>query len=493
VRSGATDNTVVGNTVVGNNGPGIELLGAGTTGNSVRGNLVGVTAAGAIAANGGGVRVAGGASGNVVGGAGAADRNVIGGNLLYGLAFSDAGTQSNVAVGNYIGIDPGGLNARPNAIGVLFEGGAAGNTASTSTISGNGGDGVRIQGNGTNGNRVQANRIGVTPVGSALLPNAGDGIRITGGASGSVVGTLPPQANLIRGNAGAGIRVESGTGNDLSYNAIQGNGGLGIDLGPPGVTPNDPLDADNGANELLNSPLLSNVVQNGSMLSLTVAQSSGLPSTSIAAIVHAVSACDPSGRGEGDVPLDGVGFNTNASGNGSVSAMLPLPGPGAVAAVAATSLVASGSSSEFSPCAVPSGFVDLVYANGFEASLRAPLPPAPASVRQAAVPLAIERIDDTSARVILTVDGAQGRLTPARSLTLGSSAAVVVQRIDAQGMACELLGAVACEAPELHAGQSAQAVIVLGVARGDTEVWLETRDASGALGRTSLRIDAPLR
>lgn len=492
LRTAATNNIVSGNTVVGNNGPGIELLGAGTSGNTVRGNFVGVTAAGVTGGNAGGVRVAGGASGNVIGGATAAERNVIGGNTLHGLAFTDAGTQSNVAVGNYIGIDPGGLNPRPNPIGVLFDAGAANNTASTNVISGNSGDGVRIQGNGTNGSRLQANRIGLTPTGSALLPNGGDGIRITANAANSVIGTLPPQANLVRGNLGAGIRVESGSGNDLSYNALQGNGGLGIDLGPNGVTPNDPLDADVGANDLLNSPLLSNVVQNGSMLSLTVAQSSALPSASIAAVLHAVAACDPSGRGEGDTPLDAVSVNTNASGNGSVNAMVPLPGPGLVAAVTGTSLIGTGSTSEFSPCAVPAGFTDPVFANGFEqAPPGAPAPALAAGVVASAAPLRVERVDAATVRAIVQVDAGATGATAARSLSLGSTAAVVVERIDAAGMACELLGAIVCEVPELRPGQSAQATVLLGVARGEAELWLETRDASGAFGRETRRIDEP--
>ena len=492
VRSGATNNIVSGNTVVGSNGPGIELLGAGTSGNTVRGNFVGVTAAGVAGGNAGGVRVAGGASGNVIGGATAAERNVVGGNALYGLAFTDAGTQSNVAVGNYIGIDPGGLNPRPNPIGVLFDAGAVNNTASTNVISGNSGDGVRIQGNGTNGSRVQANRIGLTPTGSALLPNGGDGIRITANAANSVVGTLPPQANLVRGNLGAGIRVESGSGNDLTYNALQGNGGLGIDLGPNGVTLNDPLDADAGANDLLNSPLLSNVVQNGSMLSLTVAQASALPSASIAVILHAVGACDPSGRGEGDTPLDAVSVNTNASGNASVNAMVPLPGPGLVAAVTGTSFIGTGSTSEFSPCAVPAGFTDAVFANGFEqAPPGAPAPARAAGADALAAPLRVERVDAARVRAIVQVDAGASGATAARSLSLGSTAAVVVERIDAAGMACELLGAIVCEVPELRPGQSAQATVLLGVARGEAELWLETREASGAYGRVARRIDEP--
>ncbi len=81
----------------------------------------------------------------------------------------------------------------------------------------------------------------------------GSGISIEG--SNNRIGDAT-NANRILNNKGAGVAVVSGTGNAISSNTIQGNLGLAIDLGPIGQTPNDPLDADTGANDLQNFPVL---------------------------------------------------------------------------------------------------------------------------------------------------------------------------------------------------------------------------------------------
>jgi parallel beta-helix repeat protein len=110
------------------------------------------------------------------------------------------------------------------------------------------GNGIRITGAG---NGVGINYIGTNAAGTAAGPgNAGHGILIE--SSGNFV-----TDNTIAFNGGAGIAVaNTSSGNDLSINYIYKNAGLGIDLGIDGRTPNDAGDADTGANDLQNFPVI---------------------------------------------------------------------------------------------------------------------------------------------------------------------------------------------------------------------------------------------
>jgi len=65
----------------------------------------------------------------------------------------------------------------------------------------------------------------------------------------------------IRGFPGSGIVVKGASAlyNNIGYNVIYGNGGLGIDLGDDGVTENDSLDTDTGPNDLINFPEIDSV------------------------------------------------------------------------------------------------------------------------------------------------------------------------------------------------------------------------------------------
>ena len=95
-----------GNVVSGNTGQGVYLGNAGTTGNVVAGNLVGVNAVGTAAiANGDGVLIDGGGSGNSIGGTAAGAGNVISGNTDDGVEISGSGTTGNVVAGNLVGTD----------------------------------------------------------------------------------------------------------------------------------------------------------------------------------------------------------------------------------------------------------------------------------------------------------------------------------------------------------------------------------------------------
>ena len=109
---------------------------------------------------------------------------------------------------------------------------------------------------------VEGNWIGLTRDGSPAGNGVGLLLRDRGGEGAQ---DNPVRSNRIGGNVGAGI-VVLGAGsvrNSLHDNAFLPNGGVGIDLGGDGPTPNDRGDRDTGPNRLLNAPVIDAVVHDG--------------------------------------------------------------------------------------------------------------------------------------------------------------------------------------------------------------------------------------
>lgn len=199
---------------------GIRLSGSG--GSTVEGCFIGTNPAG-LTANGNGVGVAVVSSqSNIIGGATSATRNIISGNGSAGIqlgAVGQAMTLNNSILGNYIGTGATGA-------------GALGNGVNTPT----GGNGILVPANVT-GAAIHGNRIAYNTGNVAM--DTGNGVRI------------PMPAGAVDLPA---VQIE------ITENEIFGNDGLAIDLGPAGSTPNDPLDADAGPNNLQNFPILSSFV-----------------------------------------------------------------------------------------------------------------------------------------------------------------------------------------------------------------------------------------
>jgi hypothetical protein len=86
-------------------------------------------------------------------------------------------------------------------------------------------------------------------------------------------------------------------GDNITANSIFSNGGLGIDLSPPGLTPNDSGDADNGANFGQNFPVLASAQVSG--LNTTISGTLSNPPGTIRIDFYGNSTCDSSGNGEG--------------------------------------------------------------------------------------------------------------------------------------------------------------------------------------------------
>ncbi len=240
IDGGASGNTIGGaggasNIISGNNGDGIDIQDAGTSNNVVSGNIIGTDDTGTVAlANAGtGVSISNGASGNTIGGSTTAVANLISGNQGDGVDILGYGTTANVVAANWIGTNYDGSVAISNTgSGVNIWSGASNNTiggpADTdggNVILGNQSSGVVISGDGTSGNVLQGNLIGTYGDGSNAIGNNYQGILIAGGASGNTIGGTIDGQNVISGNNGDGIDIQtSGTSdNVVSNNAIGTN------------------------------------------------------------------------------------------------------------------------------------------------------------------------------------------------------------------------------------------------------------------------------
>ncbi|MFT7611747.1 MAG: gliding motility-associated-like protein [Parvicellaceae bacterium] len=254
----------------------------GTAGsNDLVNNWVGTSGDGlGVSANLYGLRIDQNTSGYsmTVGGPGLLDRNIFSGNTVFGIFLDKtqgvATTNRLIFENNFIGLDPAGLAARPNGLGVSMSsarfitfGSDACATCGNIVAGNTGNPGVGIEGT-TSDVIFYNNSIGIDGAGGAS-PNS-EGIFVTGSSSYITIGgTGANQANEIASNTSTGIYVDATvTGVDLSGNSIHNNGGvisLGLDLNNDGFTANDPADADAGGNNLQNFPVILNAFEcNGS-------------------------------------------------------------------------------------------------------------------------------------------------------------------------------------------------------------------------------------
>lgn len=229
ISGSASSNNTIGesgseaqNLIIGNVGEGVEFLGF----------VPAPSSGGVPAANASGVSVLVGSQ-HVVGGASPDARNVISGNRLEGVALISS---SNTVEGNLIGTNPSGTGALSNGTGVVALGGpnTIGGTGggAANIISGNTFEGVGLR-VGSDTSKVQGNMIGIGAT-SAALPNGGNGVTVTSSTVVSVIAN-----DIIAHNGGAGVQVHSSspspTNASVKSNSIYANGGLGIDLDPPGA------------------------------------------------------------------------------------------------------------------------------------------------------------------------------------------------------------------------------------------------------------------
>ena len=146
--------------------------------------------------------------------------------------------------------------------------------------------------------------------------------------------------------------MASGTGNRIVGNRIWSNAGLPIDLGADGPTPNDPGDADDGPNLLVNSPdLAPPLVSTGTMTTTLAGNGRAATGQSGVIEVHVALGCDRHGGVRGPVAYpDGVEpIGVTAVGpTGLTRYRFDMPDPPAW--VAATFTDEFGNTSEVGPC-----------------------------------------------------------------------------------------------------------------------------------------------
>jgi hypothetical protein len=315
-----------------------------------------------------------GAPANTIGGPGAGARNVISGNGESGIEAAGAGTGNGIT-GNYIGTDVTGNADLGNALnGVLLEsnGNLLGREDEVNVISGNGRSGVAIF--NASFNNVYRNFIGTKADGTSPLGNTQWGVAVNGGTQNHIGSPDPTLVNTIAYNGLDGVTVVGASRCPILLNSIFANGGLGIDLNDDGVSANDAGDADAGANNMQNYPVLTSVKTGASATTVTGSLNS-TPSATFRIEFFASPAGDPTGFGEGQTYLDGTFVTTDASGNASFSMTLPIVPVGQLVAAIATggnTYITDGYSSEFSatvaatdaiPPAVASGAFDFDLPN----------------------------------------------------------------------------------------------------------------------------------
>jgi parallel beta-helix repeat protein len=390
-----------GNLISGNGGAGVFIQGG--SGNRVRGNWIGLDASGLSALGNAvaGVSIASLSTvSNIIGGPNPGDGNVISGNPL-GVSVPGAGAQ--IIEGNRVGTNPAGDAAIGNTGDGIFFGSAEGVVIRANLVSGNGGCGIvgsgnsaQITGNnvGTNlagtsalGNTssgicvgngsgfsirdnlvsgnlangvwaaqatattIAANRIGTDAAGTSAVPNQLDGVYVTGSGVSLIGGPAAADGNTIAFNLGKGIGYGGWFGGSaFGSNRIFSNGGLGIDLGDSGVTPNDTGDGDTGPNELQNFPVLTSAIASGG--STTVSGTLNTFPGTFTIQFFSSSACDPSGYGEGELLEGSTLVATDAEGYSSYSVVLPrdLSGRGVTATATASTIAVGSRTSEFSAC-----------------------------------------------------------------------------------------------------------------------------------------------
>jgi hypothetical protein len=212
---------------------------------------------------------------------------------------------------------------------------------------------------GANANGLLIDAAGSTVRGLAVTRFGGAGIFV-GGSNNTVGGTGAGEGNVVAFNAKGVVVGASATGVRIQGNSVHSNTALGIDLGDDGVTANDAGDADAGANNLQNFPVVTSATTAAGSTSLAGALASTANAT-FRVEFFTSPACDASGSGEGQTFLGSANVTTDATGAASFNTTFASATTVGHAVTATATNTATGDTSEFSACRAitnpPSGTV----------------------------------------------------------------------------------------------------------------------------------------
>jgi CSLREA domain-containing protein len=273
-------------------------------GNVVQGNLIGTDVTGRYdrGNRGDGVFLSNGA-GNLIGGTERLARNIISGNDQYGVEILAGG---NRVQGNFIGTNITGERPIGNRFnGVVSSGFCPSPTIiggpehrAGNVISGNGTRGILTEGNCA---LIQGNKIGTDVTGRRPLGNGTEGIGITDYSE--------VRENVIANNGDYGLVGAWGV---ALGNSIHSNANVGLDLWGTELTPPIIEEAGRARGAV--------TVKGSAHLTAPAA----VP-TNLEIELFANKACDPSGFGEGQLPLGSVIVATNSVGDASFSITVDAP------------------------------------------------------------------------------------------------------------------------------------------------------------------------
>jgi CSLREA domain-containing protein len=259
--------------------------------------------------------------------------NLVSGNIFAGVRIHGAKARSNFVSNNTLGRSADGLNPLGNGGDGVYLDNAPDNTVRANLITNNRRYGVFVVG-GATGSILDQNNIGVTFFGQPA-GNTFDGIRCqlaektkitdnviaSNGSNGVCItnhGVVTQDTlwnNTINENGKNGVLISGGTQNSIRFNEIFRNGLLGIDLEPPGLTPNDATDGDTGPNNLQNFPVLKFAFEDTLAMTTTlIGFLKSTPKTTFNIDVFMNINCDASGNGEGEDYVDTFQLTTGMSG-----------------------------------------------------------------------------------------------------------------------------------------------------------------------------------